>query len=325
MIPSIGSDSRFHPDFAIVSNIRCGSTWLATALARTGAHVNVDWEVKLEAYSRSSVHFPIGIWEVTERLSALTEDLRHPGRRASTVLGTKITLDVSVEPFHAVSVNDRMVALERIRSAAPAMRFVHLTRGLCDQSQSPGGHSTEGLDQEGAKRFADESRLLGNVMESRLDREADQPHIHQCEHQKMFHQLINDVCVALILSGDPKYLLVRYESLHTDFAAVLKFLDLPTGKSLAELSATAKNRRSQASTICSLGNAITELRDFLLGAIATSALDERSREILVQEAVQLFESERVMVAEAARATDQITVRNLLHELGRRLAWKLGMR
>ena len=326
MTSSLLCESAVNLDFAIASNTRCGSTWLATALANTGSHVNVDWEVKLEGYVRSSVHYPIGISDVPERLCVLAETLRKSNGKSYTSIGTKITLDVSVEPFHTISVGDRWLALERIRSSAPAMRFVHLTRGLCDQSQSPGGHSTRRPGPETASLLTEENRLLRNaVFEADCRPSADQPHIHRCDPQTVFHQFMNDVCLASALSGDARYLLVKYEHLHTDFPAILNFLDLPRERSLDELSLTVKNSRSNLTTNCSLGSALTTLRDYLVGAIAMIASDDKSREIIVEGATQLYESDCVRVLQAARSADQASGRELVHEIGRRLMWKLGFR
>jgi hypothetical protein len=320
-----GLGSRY-PDFAIVSNTRCGSTWLATALANTDPSVKVDWEVKLENYSRSSVHFPIDPLSVPERLEELTRVIAESGLLDTAVLGTKITLDASVEPFHSVRVPDRWRTLQLIGAAAPSMRFVHLTRGLCEQNQSPGGHSTRHLDSNTASSYIEGSRLLRNVILESAFSEPSRPATdHQCDPQKAFHQFMNDLGVASALSQTPRYLRVRYETLHRDFPRVLKFLDFRANHLLEDVSITKKNARSSPPSSCELGLALTSLRDLLLASIDIASMDEASRNIILDGAGALFESERLRVAEASGAADQVTGRELLVQIRRRALWKIGFR
>jgi hypothetical protein len=206
------------------------------------------------------------------------------------------------------------------------MRFVHLTRGLCDQSQSPGGHSTRLMDSEEASRLGEKSRLLQNVIHESGEAESlNSPVAHQCDPQRVFHQFMNDLCVASALSERPRYLRVQYESLRDDFASILTFLGLPAVQSLDEVSLTAKNPRLYPATYCELGLALTRLRDLLLAAIDASSIDERERCVLIEGASALFESELLRVAEAASSTSQVTGRDLLHEIRRRAPWKVGVR
>ena len=326
MTPPLMESGYRYPDFAIVSNVRCGSTWLATALANTHSGLTVDWEVKLEGYSRSSVHFPVGTSDLPERLDALARSIADTSLRDFPIIGTKITLDVSVEPFHTLNVPGRWRLLQEFRSEASSMRFVHLTRGLCDQSQSPGGHSTRSLDSEEASSLVVGSRLLKNVIHESGDAEATlSPIAHQCDPQKVFHKFMNDLCVASALSEGQRYLRVQYESLRDDFPSILTFLGVPANRSLDEVSLTAKNPRLSPATSCELGLALTRLRDYLLAAIDATSIDDDTRRVLIEGAGALFESERVRVVKAASSTSDVTGRDLLHEIRRRAQWKAGFR
>jgi len=310
---------------AIISNTRCGSTWLATALGNCHPNVSIDYEVKLEDYERSAVHARIGSVSPVSNLKQIYRLICEESGDSPAVVGTKITMDASVEPHHNATVTQRLQKLAAIHGGFPELRVIHLTRRLCGQSASRGGHTTVGGSSTPAAP-ARQSRLTRNAHAAQYSRSTPSTagSQHACEVLHTLHRLTNDICAALVFSGSPRYLQVNYEDLHEEWPATLRFLELESDMSLMQASVTQQNRPPGVDASCPLGQALTETRDEVLALIASGGVSPALRDSFCLSSGLLIDNAQRAFHGAAQDPSEVAGRDLLASLGSRLLTRLRL-
>lgn len=300
---------------AIVSNTRCGSTWLATSLANSSSRIAVDYEAKLEDYVRSSVHTPIRLSSPARDLLDVLESVGHGSDQTPNVVGTKITLDASLEPHHQASARERYEKLVAINRDIPELKVIHLTRRFCGQSASRGGHTVTS-DSLATRPQAMQSVLVANAREARYaaNESAAGNSSHHCSAKRTLHRFLNDICVAEVFSGSTNYLHVHYETLHRDWERILGFLGMPVRGTLQESSVTRRNRRSGWDPSCELGQTLTQTRDELLTLGRTKTAKSVVRESICLSSGMLLDDLNEEFVQMAQDTSEVKGRRLLHDL-----------
>ena len=310
---------------AIISNTRCGSTWLATALGNVRPNASIDFEAKLEDYERSSVHARIGSVNPVADLKKIYQSIWEDAGDSLEVVGTKITLDPSLEPHHKATVTQRLEKLAAIHEGFPELRVIHLTRRLCGQSASQGGHSmVENSPAPAARPF--QSRLVRNAQGSPYSgpRTSTSGSHHSCEVLQTLHRFTNDICTAVVFSGSPRYLQVNYESLHEEWPSLLRFLGIESHTSLEQASLTQQNRPAGADTSCPLGQALTETRDEILAMAASGGVSPALRDSICLSSGLLIDDAQRAFHDAARDPSEVAGRELLASFASRFKRRLRL-
>lgn len=245
----------------VISNGRNGSNWLATALSNCSDTVAVDFEAKVEDYATHKVHRPISASTPVQDLESVWDDIARRNSIESGIVGTKITLDSSREPWSSTPLQ-RYKSLSAIRDGEESLRVVHLTRSICDQNQTMPGHTVD-PNHISSKS----STLFDNMRQRQIARLEQSPGEavtraeHLCSVEKVALQVTNDMAISRIFGSMENYVRVRYETLEQDFTRVLHLLHLPTDIRLGDVTVTRKNPRSAPPGRCALGTAASVLRD----------------------------------------------------------------
>jgi hypothetical protein len=256
--------------FLVVSNSRCGSTWLGTALGNIDG-VEVDFETKIDVdnpYSWHSVHFPISSHSIDGDLANLKVSVLKAASATSagsesTVWGSKLVLDpYRPTPFcHSSALEERMILLDNVISHGVAMgfRFVHLTRDICDQEMSRGGHTPSRRTLE-----SDTSNELIRAIGTRSYVEYDQKFVpHRCGSEARTRMAYDLVIARALVRHRAETIEVAYEDLAARFGEVASFVGAQTQFRIDELQATDRNRHRVILERCCVGESLTRTSKIL--------------------------------------------------------------
>jgi len=313
-------------NFVVISNTRCGSTWLATALAHSSPLVFVDREVKIEDYRSSPVHAPIGAANPAEDLMNILDSLFDGHQLSPRLVGTKITLDAAIEPHHGSTASQRLEKLVALRMAFPQLKVIHLTRHYCEQYESRGG-VTLSPDQSQLRREVAQSTFVTTGQETPfIASDTTGPATsHRCAPLPVLHRLINDLCVATVFSSSADFLNVEYEHVHRDWDVLLTFLGIETNRTLSESSVIQRNSRSEPEARCSLGAGLSKLRDDLLLLETTPNLHIPLDENLVPFGGELLDNLHEELRHAAQDPTEVRGSVLLASLWSRLMKRIRIK
>jgi hypothetical protein len=262
---SVWSDNKPHSGFLIVSNSRCGSTWLSTSLENID-NAEVDFEAKIDIdnpYPWSAVHFPISSESIENDLARLKAKVLEQGNsgtaaKKGTVWGSKLVLD----PYRptllcrSTVLEERMFLLDNVikHGVAVGLRFVHLTRNICDQEISRGGQtpSKRGLTSDTSSELVKSVNTSGNLL---YDQKVA---THRCGIEARVRMAYDLVIARALARYKAEAFEVEYEDLATRFGDIASFVRAPTQLSIDELQVTEKNRHRLLTDRCCVGQSFTK-------------------------------------------------------------------